>query len=282
MAAGHPRLNFELTVFRANMPPHWNVAGKEKTMKPGAYEAKSWAVGQVVSAKAALDLLLYRKTTVEKDRQTADATVRWPEFAEYRCFACHADLHPEWRDRTSPAGRVVGSLPYDPWYNTLVPAVFKAVPLSQTADLAAGYRKLTVDMARPENNLVAIGKDADALLGHLNSWLGEYSQKEYDPNKMLPLVLNRPDTWEQATQLTLAIAALRRVQIAAYLKDLQKDPKTKKPDDLAALEEVVKALAFPTKDGHTWESPAGVTGPFTAKGTLRNQLQSLLEAMRGR
>lgn len=277
MAAGHPRLNFELTVFRANMPPHWNVSLKEKN-KPGPYEAKAWAVGQVVSARAALDLLLYRTKTVEKDRQSADASVRWPEFAEYRCFACHADLHPEWRDRSKPTGRVVGSLPYDPWYNSLLPAVFKAVPGSQTPDLAAGYRKLTVNMAQPENNLEAIDRDADALLKDLNGWLGEYSQKDYDPDKLLKAVLDSagtPVTWEQSTQLTLAIAALKRGAIVAYLKKQAKDPAAKKPAELAALEEVVRGLAF-AEDS---ESPSGLTGPFAAKAPLRKHLQALLDLL---
>src|SRR5262245_28115618 len=69
MAAGHPRLNFELSIFRANMPPHWNVKlkdklrnepGRKERLTPGEYEAKVWAIGRVASAKASLELLKYR------------------------------------------------------------------------------------------------------------------------------------------------------------------------------------------------------------------------------
>src|SRR5262249_10930446 len=89
MAAGHPRLNFELTAFRANLPPHWGGAGKTKR-KPVPEVAKVWAIGQVVSAKASLDLLADRAERADK--------APWPEFAAYACNSCHADLqHPSWR-----------------------------------------------------------------------------------------------------------------------------------------------------------------------------------------
>jgi hypothetical protein len=272
MAAGHPRLNFELTTFRANMPPHWNVARKEKSLKPGVYEAKSWAVGQVVSARAALDLLMHRTKQATTDENKPGITVRWPEFAEYRCFACHADLHPEWRNRKAPVGRIVGSLPYDPWYNTMLPGLFKTIPGPQEADLAKLYSKLASDMATPGTTparRATIGEAADAILKDLNGWLGEYSQKEYDPAKMLQAVLaaaGTPTTWEQAEQLTLAIAALKHAQLAEYSKQLK---------------DVAEALAFPDlAPPDKAESPAGFTDPFADKSRARAQLQSLLEALR--
>ena len=49
IAAGHPRLSFELGSFVATMPPHWDVA-REKRQRPDL-EAKLWAVG--VSLKPA-------------------------------------------------------------------------------------------------------------------------------------------------------------------------------------------------------------------------------------
>ena len=292
MAAGHPRLTFELTTFRANMPPHWNVALKEKgtkdhPLKPGVYEAQSWAVGQVASAKAALDLLMHRTKQATLDEQKANGTVRWPEFAEYRCFACHADLHPEWRDRKAPPGRIAGALPYDPWYNTVLPGLFKAVPGPQSDEISKLYGKLAGDMARPETDRATIDDDAQAILKALNGWLAEYTQKlhdpaqmkRYDPAQMLKAVIEgagKPDTWEQAEQLTLAVAALKHAQIADYLKQLKKDPKAKPPDELLTLQQLAQALAFRDKD----ESPRGFSDPFSARSPVRKQLQVLLDALR--
>jgi hypothetical protein len=75
IAAGHPRLNFEFGAFQAIMPKHWREAGENA--RPD-FEARAWAVGQVVSAQAALALLGHRARTTSSP---------WPEFAEYDCFA---------------------------------------------------------------------------------------------------------------------------------------------------------------------------------------------------
>src|SRR5262249_11368110 len=92
IAAGHPRLNFEYATYLANMPHHW-VA---KTPTPAA-EARAWAVGQVVTARAALDLLAARATPPRP----------WPEFAEHGCFAWHQELGVRW----PPEARVADGRP---------------------------------------------------------------------------------------------------------------------------------------------------------------------------
>ena len=55
IAAGHPRLNFEFSAYLANMPHHW----RDDVDRDAAadFPARAWAVGQVVTARAALDLL---------------------------------------------------------------------------------------------------------------------------------------------------------------------------------------------------------------------------------
>src|SRR5262249_32886935 len=72
MASGHPRLNFELTIFRANMPPHWKAKDEDG--------AKVWLHGRVGAAKSSLELLKYRAS-----QSKSSSEARWPEFAEYRC-----------------------------------------------------------------------------------------------------------------------------------------------------------------------------------------------------
>ena len=63
IAAGHPRLNFEFASYLASYPKHWReahekaVPGPEREAASAEFEAKSWAVGQVVTAGAVLDLL---------------------------------------------------------------------------------------------------------------------------------------------------------------------------------------------------------------------------------
>src|SRR5262249_45161428 len=110
IAAGHPRLNFEFGAYHANMPHHWSDA-RDKDAKYGDagpdFEARAWAVGQAVTADAALKLLAHRA-----DKESAP----WPEFAEYDCFACHHNLQGKsWRQERD-LKRAAGSLTWGTWY----------------------------------------------------------------------------------------------------------------------------------------------------------------------
>jgi len=93
IAAGHPRLAFEASAFLANLPVHWKPKRRN--------ESQLWAVGQAVSAEAALELLKHRAREV------------WPEFAEYNCSACHHDLQAS--NRRQLLGRK-GAMAWGTWY----------------------------------------------------------------------------------------------------------------------------------------------------------------------
>ena len=79
IAAGHPRMAFELSAYHSNLPKHWS----RESAAGDQIDAKLWLLGQVVGAEASAVLLAER---------AADKKAPWPEFAEYDCFACHHDL----------------------------------------------------------------------------------------------------------------------------------------------------------------------------------------------
>ncbi len=77
IAAGHPRLFFELLTFLDLMPPHW---GEQRDTEP---KPAVWQAGQIEAAKTAL--------TLAADRAARDHGP-WPELADRNCFACHHRL----------------------------------------------------------------------------------------------------------------------------------------------------------------------------------------------
>jgi hypothetical protein len=245
MAAGHPRLSFELGVFRANMPPHWNVSLKEKKEQ----DAEVWLVGRVIAAKAALQLLDYRASQVKQEGEA-----RWPEFAEYRCYACHADLNPRWRNLEASKGRPRGSLPYDTWYWTLLPALNK--------NLKMGYDKLTDVMARPVPDLAEVQGEARLLIGFHDVWLKE--KHKFDSATLLKEattgIEKLPRSWEDATQLALAVAALKQ-------KDLE---------SLTPLRLIWKELSFKDLDG----GPRGFSCPPADNPEVEKAFGDLLKRIR--
>jgi len=100
IAAGHPRLQFEASAFLANLPIHWNPQAKRDTSP-----TQAWALGQLASATASVDLL----------------TAHPSELAHFDCYACHHDLgegiDKKWRQRHGHLGkRRPGTLPWNTWY----------------------------------------------------------------------------------------------------------------------------------------------------------------------
>lgn len=81
IAAGHPRLTFELDNFSATMPPHWRRDTADHTA------VRDWAVGQVMNFHVGLQQLA----------QSARSD-KWPEFGVMSCLDCHHNLREgQWR-----------------------------------------------------------------------------------------------------------------------------------------------------------------------------------------
>jgi len=91
VAAGHPRLFFELAQLQRRWPRHWDPHGRAESAPD--FNARSWAVGQAAALEAAADLLAARATRAAA-AIGAGERARWPEFTEFDCLACHRDLAP--------------------------------------------------------------------------------------------------------------------------------------------------------------------------------------------
>jgi hypothetical protein len=205
IAAGHPRLNFEFAGFHALYPKHWS-----RDVDPADFEARAWEVGQVVSARAALQLLQARASDLKKP---------WPEFAEYNCFACHKDLWADSpRQKAGYAGRRPGSLPWGSWYVS---------ELGALASKAGGKGKEVEDAIRDLRNAMQTGspdarrvkQQVPKLVDLLNRWLGQVEKQRLDPAAVRSLLRGVAGdaadraagmSWDEAAQAYLALAALGR------------------------------------------------------------------------
>jgi hypothetical protein len=247
IAAGHPPLKFEFGAYHANMPHHWDDR-KDKEAKTGSkdgrqagpdFEVRAWAVGQMVTAEAALKLLA---------RRANKESVLWPEFAEYDCFACHHSLQPNgWRQenylkrgRQPPAG----SLPWGTWYFSM-PRVLG--DFHNAKGLILSLDKLDREMVKPfpPNDKAALEvRAAEKELGLLLDRLRRsepIGTKEIA--KLFSFLARDGDAiagagWDGASQLWLGLAATHHAW-----KDSGKPPP---PPPLApTLKELAKVLRFP-------------------------------------
>ncbi len=218
IAAGHPRLNFELASYQEALPPHWvekDLATPTPRDRSPAEEPRIWLAGQVRTAEAALNLL--------QDRATRGP---WPEFAESDCYACHHDLAAHaWRqDATAQdKGRPVGSVPWNRWH---VSRPFEAwLPQEgPDAELVTALQKVRDGMSRgapTDPNRAAQARKASCLLhsrypdagalGSDTTLARQLVQAAKLPQEAGATGLG-PLGWDDAVQYYLLLAALRRTR----------------------------------------------------------------------
>jgi hypothetical protein len=257
IAAGHPRLNFEFGAFHAIMPKHWREEGENA--QPD-FEARAWAVGQVVSAGAALALLDHRAKT---------ATLPWPEFAEYECFACHHDLRePSWRQQPGHyAKRTPGAFPWGTWYYPMLPQALPGPADKAEEALASILGELSKEMQKPFPNRKSIADQAHRASTALAQDLGNIENVHYDSTTLARKfdAIRRDDpktaaaNWDGAAQVYLALAALYNA-----LGDM--DPGHRDEALRDSLKERARRLEFPK----AYDSPRGFEPGLS--GEIREQV----------
>lgn len=90
VAAGHPRLAFELRSFKQGQPPHWR--DRVALAAAGALPGESvdplgeWSTGRVVALEAYLDQVARQ---AGGGAATGAVAGIWPELAAFDCYGCH-------------------------------------------------------------------------------------------------------------------------------------------------------------------------------------------------
>ena len=254
IAAGHPRLNFEYSAYLAILPKHWDVRA-EKRRYPDL-EARAWVIGQVTSARAALELLAYR---ADADRPAAKGLSKaWPEFAEYNCFACHHDLQGKsWRQERRYPGRRPGAFAWGTWYFALLPQTLATHQFREQVQVAAALQQLRTEMQQPLPNNTQVAGQARELARMLKPCATELARAPSADRAFLQKTLKRlaadPDhlaaaDWDGAAEVYLALAALYHA--AADLDPRQRDPQLR-----AQLQAMSQALTFPGLKTVKYDSP---------------------------
>src|SRR5262249_2763134 len=150
IAAGHPRLNFEMGGYHGIYNKHWNdrnYATNPAKNQPADFEARLWLLGQLTAAQAALELTESRAANANKAIQQP-----WPGFAECGCSPCHKDLQvtpskDQDRQLAKYKTRPVGAPPYGTWYLSMVPPLAKKLGGETASALPADLDKLRQIMA---------------------------------------------------------------------------------------------------------------------------------------
>jgi hypothetical protein len=150
MAAGHPRVSFELDLFSA-LQQHWNDDAAYRQRKGRLDNLRLWAVGQAEAVQRSLSLYA---------RQDLASQGLFPEFYFFDCHSCHRaiDDQPD-RPRgfeTNP-GRPIpfGTPPYNDENIIMLSAVAQVLAPGQAADFDAAARDFHAAMGKGRAETVA-------------------------------------------------------------------------------------------------------------------------------
>jgi hypothetical protein len=273
IAAGHPRLNFEYGSQLAKLPKHWRI-GDDKARHPD-YEAKVWALGQLLAARASLDLLESRASRSVPE----DSTTPWPEFAEYSCFSCHHELvQGGWPSSNASLAPKPGSLQWGSWYLPLAKSLPSGLSGVNVDDPVSPLGALRTLMSQPVPDASTVAQRARAASDELGRMADSLNRGQIAPaeiRRMLTSTLQAdaspsPLDWDRAARQYLAIVALDKA--AAEF-----DPRYSDVPVRVGIDRLLKDLDLPLKvdrRGGIFDSPYRFD-PDRIKGDLRS-VQSAL------
>ncbi len=245
IAAGHPRLIFELAAYQRSLPRHWQEPFEKPDAKVKAddFHAKAWAIGQVTTVSANVDLLKTRATNAKAGHAP------WPEFTEYDCFSCHHELaNPSWR-QVNLGHRPPGTLP---WGTFTLPTTSALANASGNDEVIASLGKLRVEMMRPLPDPERVAALADEASKLMNTWKSNTTAFKFDAAKVESLLhvfldsTAKPLNWDDAAARSLAATALADAYADITGKSI--DPATAKES-----EKLRATLGFP----ESTDSPRG-------------------------
>ena len=237
IAAGHPRLLFELDNMTNTLPRHWRL-DSERRDRPATHGARAWAVGQASAFAARLREL----------ERAAAGSGPWPEFSAYGCESCHHTLtDATWRRQ--PGYRNRGGLPRValPHWTVIRPLLAVHAP-GELEGLASEVALLEEKLAKMGDR-AALAALAGPLAARIESLTGDLSRLRFNASETRTLMLRLVEDREtyladlsSAEQLAFALQTL-----LARLVELDRRQAT------GPLTQAIDGLFGELEDPHTFD-----------------------------
>lgn len=165
MAAGHPRLNFEINTFTAIQPAHFRIDNDWRRRKGEYNPIKSWAIGQVIASQLILD-------SFADPKLGRDGI--FPELVLFDCHACHRQISEK---RGAPRWEIgPGRIHLNDGHFLMLRAILKVAAPAELAEFNQRISKLQIaissdygtDVTAPEVMARDIARALDKYIPLIN------------------------------------------------------------------------------------------------------------------
>jgi hypothetical protein len=160
MAAGHPRLSFEMDTFLALQPPHYRIDEDYKRRKPVFASAQVWTYGQLAAA-------LREMETLQGPRLNNGSA--FPELALFNCYGCHMSSmrRTDWSHRILEGGAEPGSVPISDGHLVMAWIIARALAPQSAPGLLRMSRALLAASASDRSLIVERSREVAGTLRRL-------------------------------------------------------------------------------------------------------------------
>jgi hypothetical protein len=178
MAAGHPRLSFEMETFLALQPPHYRIDEGYKKRKPTYTSTQNWSYGQLAAALRAVE-------TLQGPRVNNSGA--FPELALFNCYGCHMSSmrRTDWSHRLLESGAEPGSVPISDGYLIMAWIIARELDPSSAPGLLRMSRSLLAASASERSQIVERSRDVGASLRRLCEQAATRVWKPADERQLL-------------------------------------------------------------------------------------------------
>ena len=183
MAAGHPRLSFELDTFQAIEPAHYRVDADYERRKPSYSRTQTWAYGQLAAASAELMAL---------QGPRIDNTATFPELALFNCYACHMSSmrRYDWSHRLLTLSVEPGGVPINDGHLRMAWIIARRLDPASAPTVLKLSQALLASGPGGRSQIVARSRDLSALVGKLRDRAATYSWSRTDQQQLLNMLVS--------------------------------------------------------------------------------------------
>jgi hypothetical protein len=182
MAAGHPRLSFELDTFLALQPPHYQVDDNYRKRKPTYSHTQVWAYGQLAAA-------LHEMETLQGPRINNTAT--FPELALFNCYGCHmSSMHrTDWNHGLLSTDAEPGSVPVSDGHLSMAWIVARQLDPPNAPLLLSSSQALIAASAAGRQQIAASSRGVAVQVQRLSAVASQHTWSRADQTQLLSTLL---------------------------------------------------------------------------------------------